>query len=76
MTASLTLEQVAQQVERLSPGERLRLIQHVIETLIPDQTPVRTQPLRYGRFKSEHMSTDEDFILAEWRPTEQELNGA
>jgi len=76
MTAILTMEQVAQQVERLAPSERLRLIQHVIGTLIPDQTPARTQPLRYGRFKSEHMSADEDFILAEWRPTEQELNGA
>lgn len=76
MTAALTVEQVVQQVERLSPGERLRLIHHVIGTLIPDQTPVRSQPLRYGRFKSEHMSTDEDFILAEWRPTEQELDGS
>jgi len=76
MTAALTVEQVAHQVERLSPGERLRLIQHVIGTLIPDQTPVRTQPLRYGRFRSEPMSNDEDFILAEWRPTEQELNGS
>lgn len=76
MTASLTLEQVAQQVERLSPGGRLRLIQQMIETLIPDQTPIPTQPLRYGRFKSEHMSTDEDFSMAEWRPTEQEMNGS
>ena len=76
MTALLTVEQVTKQVEQLSPGDRLRLIHHVIETMISDQTPVRPQPLMYGRFRSELVSTDEDFIPAEWRPTEQELNGA
>ncbi|MBE2235901.1 MAG: hypothetical protein IAE85_20590 [Anaerolinea sp.] len=76
MTAVLTVEQVTKQVEQLSSGDRLRLIQRVIETMIPDHTPMRSQPLMYGRFKSEHMSTDEDFALAEWLPTEQELNGS
>ncbi|HSN77753.1 MAG TPA: hypothetical protein VL334_21980 [Anaerolineae bacterium] len=75
MTAILTVDQVTKQVEQLSPGDRLRLIQRVVATLIPDQTPDHPQPLMYGSFRSEHMSTDEDFILVEWRPTEQELNG-
>ena len=76
MTALLTMEQVASQIEQLSPDDRLRLIQHVIETLIPDQAAAQPQPLVYGRFRSEHMSTDEDFLVAEWRPTEHELDGS
>jgi len=74
-TNSRILEQILLQVEKLSPEDRLQLIRRVTETLIPVVKPTRPQRLVYGQFKGERMSTDEDFLLAEWRPTERDLNG-
>lgn len=70
------VEQITTQVVQLPFGERLRLIHQIIDTLhLPQETGQR-QYLIYGQFRGPQMSTEEDFRLAEWRPTERELNGA
>jgi len=70
------LEQIFDQVKQLSPEDRLRLIQKTIATLVslPPQEP---RPLRFGEFRGDEaaMSTLEDFAVAEWRPTDKELDG-
>lgn len=68
------LDDILKQVNQLSPDSRLRLIQRVTATLIP--YPVQdSKPLQFGKYKDNRMSSLEDFAIAEWHPTENELNG-
>ena len=70
------LENIFTQVQQLSPEDRLRLAQRIIQSLIP--LPVQQpQLLRFGEFAGDEvsMSTIEDFAIAEWRPTDEELDG-
>ena len=68
------LEKIIVLVKQLSPEYRLRLIQRITETLLP--SPRQTsKPLQFGKYKGHRMSTLEDFAIAEWRPTDKELNG-
>lgn len=69
------LEQTFILVKQLSPEYRLRLVQHILQTLIQVPHPEQSRPLRYGEFQGENMSTPEDFTLAEWRPTDEDWYG-
>ena len=73
--ASPTLEQVLSAAEQLPPDDRLRLIRHVAETLILVQPAAPSRQLVYGEFAGPGMSTEADFRLAEWQPSERELDG-
>lgn len=70
---------VVKQAEKLSPQEQLRLIQQLAERLSNIQ--LKAQPhqyLQYGKYRDtpgREFATDEDFKLAEWHPTEEQLNG-
>jgi hypothetical protein len=72
------LENILTQVEELSPEYRLRLVHRIIQTLISPTPPLQPQPLRFGEFggDEEAMSTLEDFAIAEWRPSDEELDGS
>lgn len=67
-------ESIVTQVNQLSPEYRLRLIQRVTASLLPFP-PQRSKPLQFGKYKGNRMSTLEDFTIAEWHPTDDELNG-
>ncbi len=69
------LEKIVIQIRELSPEYRLRLIQRITETLIPSSASPESKPLQFGKYKGNKMSTLEDFAVAEWRPTDKELNG-
>jgi hypothetical protein len=81
------LESVVIQAQRLSPKEQLILIKRVADSLaegnlanIADELEEKTDTpkhLIYGEFHDApgHMSTEDDFRLAEWHPTEKDLNG-
>lgn len=73
----VTLDQVMTQVQRLSPQDRVLLIQRVAQTLLPETQMNAPQQLTYGMFRNTDrpMSTEEDFRLAEWHPSEEELDG-
>ena len=68
------LEKIVDLAEQLSPEYRLRLIQRITESLLLPSSH-ESAPLQYGKYKGSRMSTLEDFSLAEWRPTDKELNG-
>ncbi len=73
-----TLKKIIILVKQLSSEYRLRLVQQVIQTLIqPSRPQQQPQLLRFGEFKGNEgaMSTLEDFTIAEWRPTDEELDG-
>ena len=71
----VTLDKLVAKAARLSAEDRLRLIQRVAETLLPIPKPTQERLLKYGEFGSGRPSTEEDFKLAEWRPSERERDG-
>ncbi len=76
------LEAIVSQAQRLSPKEQLILIKRVADLLaetelIDTQKAEDAGGLVYGKYadSSRQGATEEDFRLAEWHPTEKELNG-
>lgn len=71
------LENILAQVKQLSPEYRLRLVQNIIQTLITPTPRLQPHPIQFGEFSGDEasMSTLEDFAIAEWRPTDEELDG-
>ena len=72
---SPTLEQVLAEAEQLPPDDRLRLISHVVATLILGESPGAPRQLVYGEFAGPGMSKEDDFLAAEWRPSDWEQHG-
>jgi hypothetical protein len=70
---------VVQHAQKLSPQEQLQLIKQLAEQLAEREAkPQQSRYLTYGEFRDtpgREFSTEEDFKLAEWHPTEEELNG-
>lgn len=90
--ASERIETILTQVQRLSPEDRLKLLNRLKESVNngdesgeqPDLAPgARGQSVReatglvYGKYRDTGRpeSTEEDYRLAEWHPTEDELDG-
>jgi hypothetical protein len=75
--ATAQLELIFAQIKPLPMNDKLRLLQWVAEDLQPAPAPTARLGLIYGEFANapERMSTEEDFKLAEWHPTEEQLNG-
>ena len=71
------LENIVSQVEQLSFENRLRLIQRITEMLIGPATSPQPQPIQFGEYQGNEaaMSTLEDFKIAEWWPSDEDLNG-
>ena len=69
------MEKIIGMVQQLSPEYRIRLIQRITETLIPKSVTQEPKPLQFGKYKGNQMSMPQDFTIAEWRPTDRELNG-
>ena len=76
--ATPQLEVIVDQMQRLSPNDQLTLIQRIAERLSKSKPAQQSPGLIYGKYRSAptRMSTEEDFRLAEWQPTEEQLNGA
>jgi hypothetical protein len=75
--ASEQLEVIMNQVQQLSDEERLQLIKRVAEGLAESKKAGEPRYLIYGEYRNApgRESTEEDFKLAEWNPTEEWLNG-
>jgi hypothetical protein len=73
-TETQALEKIVVQAQQLSPEYRLRLIQRITDTLILS-FPRQSKPLQFGKYKTGKMSTLEDFVVAEWKLTDRDLNG-
>jgi hypothetical protein len=63
------LDDMLARLKLLPPEYRLRLMQGILESLIPSATPQTTRILRYGEYRDFDgpMSTLEDYAIAEWR---------
>ena len=74
--ATSQIELIYTQIKPLNIEDKLRLIQWVTEDLQFASSPPR-KGLIYGEYSGspEKMSAEEDFKLAEWHPTEEQLNG-
>lgn len=79
--SSSQLQQIVDEARALSAAEQLELIRRVAEHLAQQQirqVSVREpRQLVYGEFRNSGVgrpSTEEDFKLAEWRPSKEELN--
>ncbi len=72
-----TLDRIFSEARHLAPEYRLRLVQRIIQTLVSSSPLQEPQPLRFGEFGGDEaaMSSLEDFTIAEWRPTDEELDG-
>lgn len=72
------LQEAIKQVQLLSFEEQLQLIKYLADRLaVSAQPQPAARQLIYGEFRNSgvgRMSTEEDFKLAEWNPTEEELN--
>lgn len=69
---------IAQQALMLPPQDQLRLIQQLAEKLSRLQRQAQPRYLVYGEFRDtpgREFATEEDFKLAEWHPTEENLKG-
>lgn len=77
ITSAQTLDRIVSEARRLAPEYRLRLVQRIIQTLVTSSSALETEPLRFGEFGGDeaNMSTWDDFTIAEWRPTDEELDG-
>lgn len=73
LAESLTVEQIVTQAKQLSPQERVQLIQRLAETMLPVPQPTKHSLWRYGAFSGPNMSTEEDFKIAEWHPTDVDI---
>ena len=69
------VQEILQQAEALPPEQRIWLIRELANTLVTAQPRPEHRKLVYGMFQEGRMSTEEDFKLAEWHPSEAELNG-
>jgi hypothetical protein len=71
------VEAIVSQVRQLPLADQLRLIQRVAEELRLETSPASRKAMVYGKYRRapEGMSTEEDFKLAEWWPSERDLNG-
>lgn len=75
--AANELRLAMQYAQKLSPNEQLELIKLLAEKLARSNFKKEPQYLVFGKYRNDRgrMSTEEDFKLAEWHPTEAELNG-
>ena len=75
--ATVEIETIKQQSRKLLPDQKIELIKFLADSLAPRKGGQEAQPLIYGKYRDSGRpsSTEEDFKVAEWHPTEAELDG-
>ena len=71
------VQNLLEQIRQLPPEFRVQSMHGILETLVLDQSSEQGSALRFGEFMNFDgpMSTYEDYALAEWWPSERDLNG-
>jgi len=64
-------------IEKLQLASQLQRIEQMLHSLLPTKVAENGSILRFGEFAGDKakMSTEEDFAMIEWRPTDEELDG-
>lgn len=68
-----TIDQVKKEIDALPKEDRLRLVSHIVESVLESPTEKPHRPLEYGKYRGPNMSTEEDFKIAEWRIEDQDF---
>ena len=66
---------IKDQVRGLPTEQKVELIKFLADSL--SENMGESKPLEFGKYKNSGrmMATEEDFKIAEWHPTDLELNG-
>ncbi len=70
-----SVDKVLADAESLPPADRMLLIQRLTESLMRIEKPRESRQMRFGAYSCGRQSTEDDFKIAEWHPTEADLNG-
>ena len=75
--AATEIDSIKQQSRKLLPKQKIELIKFLAESLVSDKSGQESQYLVYGKYQNtgRKPSTEDDFKIAEWHPSETELNG-
>ncbi len=75
--ATVEIDSLKQQSRKLLPKQKIELIKFLAESLVSDKSGQEPQYLVYGKYRNSgrKASTEDDFKIAEWQPSEAELNG-
>jgi hypothetical protein len=74
-------EKVMFDIKQLSLEKRLLVIKLTSETLLPrinkaeKVSTTQTNPIRFGEYKGTSFTSEEDFKITEWQPTDEYLRG-
>ncbi|MBM3234699.1 hypothetical protein FJZ31_00190 [Candidatus Poribacteria bacterium] len=71
----LSIDEIAKQTRNFSEYECLKLIKLIIERLEKEKQQKKTGTFIYGKYANirGRMSTEEDFKIAEWFPSNDEV---
>ena len=70
------IENIISQVRQLPFDEQMKLIQRIAADLMPREETTQSHYLVHGKYgHATGISTEEDFKMAEWQPSEKDLNG-
>jgi hypothetical protein len=71
------LDSILDRIRHLPPEFRVRLMQGILESLLPPISTVQDRLLQFGEYKDYQgpMSVLQDYAAAEWHPLELELDG-
>jgi len=74
---SVELDIIKQRIKKLPAKEKIELIKFLADGLKDSKSEKEPEYLVYGKYRNSggHMSTEEDFKIAEWHPTDAELDG-
>ncbi|MFT3746363.1 MAG: hypothetical protein QM785_18985 [Pyrinomonadaceae bacterium] len=70
-----TISAIKDQVKNLPAEQKAELIKFLADQLA--DKPQRSSIVEFGKYANSgrRMSTEDDFKIAEWRPSDEELNG-
>jgi len=71
------VEGLLERIKLLPPEYPVQLMHGILETLVSNQPTEAARLVQFGAFKDYDgpMSTYEDYAIAEWWPSERDLNG-
>lgn len=74
---TIELNIIKQQSQKLLPKQKLELIKYLSESLATKPTGQTSAHLKFGKYSNtgRRTSSEKDYKVAEWHPTEAELNG-
>lgn len=73
--ATKEIDIIKRRSKDLPQNQKVELIEFLTDLLAPK--PQQVKMIEYGKYANSgrRMSTEKDFQIAEWRPSDEELNG-